>query len=169
MGSRPVECATFRPWLETSWWVCMYSVLFPNRISRLPRFFLFELQRKVKQPLTKFRRRRKSACSNVDLQRLVEQFGRCQSCITFLSQSHKLFFADTVLEMLIQHLVILDAHPRHGVGPSLRWIIVTCPDLDVVRQAQKFAAWSKEIVGIATGKVTACSADVHMEEGITAE
>jgi hypothetical protein len=35
-------------------------------------------------------------------QRLVEQLGLCQSCITFLSQSHKLFFADTVFEMLVQ-------------------------------------------------------------------
>lgn len=118
----------------------MYSVPFTNRISQLPCFFLCELQWKVKQPLTEFRRRRESPCSNVDLQRLMEQLGLCQSCITFFSQSHKLFFADTVFEMLVQLLVILDAHPRHGVTPSLRRIIMTCPDLDVVRQAQKLAA-----------------------------
>ena len=71
--------------------------------------------------------------------------------------------------MFIQLLVIVDTHPRNGVTASLGWIIMTCPDLEVVREAQKFAARSKEVVGIAAGEVTACSADVHMEKRITAE
>lgn len=138
-----------------------------NHISRLP-CFPCKLQWKVKQPMTKFRWRRKVSCSNVHLQGLMKQLGFCQSCITFLSQSHKLLFADTIFQMFIQLLVILDAHPRNGV-PSLRWIIMTCPDFEVVREAQKLAARSKEVIGITTGEVTACSANVHMEERIAAE
>lgn len=145
----------------------IYSVAFDNRIHRLP-FLPCEFQWKVKQPMTKFRRRRKVSCSNVDLQRLVKQLGCRQSCITFLAQSHKLLFADTIFQVLIQLLVIMNAHPGNGVT-SLRRIIMTRPDLKVVREAQKLAARSKEVISIATGEVTACSADVHMEKRIAAE
>lgn len=112
----------------------IYSVPFADRMSRLP-CFPSELQWKVKQPITEIRWRRKSSRSNVNLQRLVKQPGCCQSCITFLSQSHKLFFADTIFQMFIQLLVILYTHPRNGVTASLWWIIMTCPDLEVVREA----------------------------------
>lgn len=122
----------------------------------------------MKQPMTKFRGQRKVSCSDVDLQRLVKQLRCLQSGITFLSQSHKLFLADAIFQVFIQLLVILDAHPSHRIT-SLRRIIMTCPDFEVVGEAQKLAARSKEVIRITTGEVTACSADVHMEERITAE
>lgn len=84
--------------------------------------------------MTKFRWCRKVSCSNVDLQGLVKQLGCCQSRITFLSQSYKLLFADTIFQMLVQLLVTLNTHPRNGVT-SVRWIIMTCPDFEVVREA----------------------------------
>jgi hypothetical protein len=69
--------------------------------------------------------------------------------------------------MSIILLVILNAHPRYWGSACIRRIVMACPDFGIVRQSKQLAPRVKEVVGAAAWEVTACSANVCMENGVT--
>lgn len=87
----------------------------------------------MKHAVPSLRRRGKMPCSDINLKGLVQQLWLCQLCIALLSKSHELVRGDTGFEMLVLSLVVLHAHPRHGRLALLWRIVMTGPDLDVVR------------------------------------
>lgn len=46
---------------------------------------------------------------------------------------------------------------------------MACPDLDMVREVEKFASRVKEIRRASTGEIGSSGTDIHVEKAITAE
>ncbi len=65
--------------------------------------------------------------------------------------------------------VLADGMVRHGHPAVLGRVIVTGPDLDVARHAEKLACRVEEIVHAAAGKVASSRADVYVEQRVAAE
>lgn len=69
----------------------------------------------------------------------MNQPRRPQLPISFGPHLQKRILTDSVLDVLVQLLVLLDRRIRDGVLALSRRIVVARPDLYVVRKAQEFA------------------------------
>lgn len=99
----------------------------------------------------------------------MQQPRRRQLRIARLPQRNILVLACPVAQVPVEASVLLDGHPGTGPGAVIRRVVVTGPDLDVVRHAEEFAARLEEGVGAAAGEVAAGGADVRVEDGVAAE
>ena len=64
--------------------------------------------------------------------------------------------------MLVSSLVVTDAHGRNCDITVLGEIVMTCPNFDMVWQAQELTTGVEEISRIATGEISACSAEIRV-------
>lgn len=126
-----------------------------------------DLQRQPEHPKSLLNLRQPSS-PDVNLQRLMQQPRRIKHLVTLISHIHKFFLRDVFPNVLVQFLLVTNTHPWNRFSP-VRRIVMTWPDLDLVRQFQKFTAWLEEIFGVATGEVAAGCADVCVEERVAAE
>lgn len=71
--------------------------------------------------------------------------------------------------MLVFHLVCGNGGGWHGLAFPPGRIIMTCPDLDVVRQGQYLLGGLVQITSTSTGKITSGRANVDVEQRVTAK
>ena len=90
-------------------------------------------QRQHKEPLPCQRRLRQSTSANVDLQRLMQQFGLVEPGIALSALFQESLLGQIVLQVAVAFSLISDAHERHGLLAGRGRVVVTRPDLDVVR------------------------------------
>ena len=71
--------------------------------------------------------------------------------------------------MLVLIFVVSNSHECHGRIAIAGRIIVSGPDLHMIRHRKELAAGSEEIIGTATGEVTAGGSNICVEDGIAAK
>ena len=71
--------------------------------------------------------------------------------------------------MLILLSVVPNSHECHGRIAIAGRIIVSGPDLHMIRHRKELAAGSEEIIGTATGEVTASGSNICVEDRIAAK
>lgn len=70
--------------------------------------------------------------------------------------------------MLVLLAVLLDRHIRDRL-PPFGGIVVSHPDLEVVRQTEELPAGTPDCFGAATGEIGTGGADVGVEDGVADE
>lgn len=71
--------------------------------------------------------------------------------------------------MFVLFLVLPDGHPRHRSTARLGRIVMSRPDLHTVWQAEELVSGVIEAARTTAGEITACGADVRVENGVTAK
>lgn len=81
----------------------------------------------------------------------------------------KFLLRHIILKVPVALFLFGHSHVRDWKTPVMRGIVMSRPDLVVIRKAQELASGAVQCLGAASRKITACGAHIGVEDGIAAE